>query len=75
MQPLIDALFAGGEDWQNAHSLMVSIASSTKKDELNQAVTYMKDALRAGRSGEPSGFSGSRCRTTVPLLHEDLKGR
>lgn len=54
---IVSALLAGGKDWQNPHSLMVSIASSTKKDELNEAVTYMKTlstpgghvSLRAGR--------------------------
>ena len=70
---IVSALLAGGKDWQNPHSLMVSIASSTKKHELSEAVTYMKTLSAPG--GHVSLRAGRDIYTSICWVCHGLDGK
>jgi mono/diheme cytochrome c family protein len=70
---IVSGLLARGKDPQSAHSLMVSIASFTKKDDLHDAVAYMKTL--SVPSGHVSLGAGHDLYTSICWVCHGLEGK
>ncbi|HBZ72607.1 MAG TPA: hypothetical protein DEP35_23890 [Deltaproteobacteria bacterium] len=70
---IVSALLARGKNPQSAHSLMASIASLAKKDDLHDAVAYMKTLSVPG--GHVSLLAGHDIYTSICWVCHGLDGK